>query len=212
MVEKIPASGYYNTNTFALVTLKAVEEITGTNGVKTILRLANLPHLIDNYPPHDREKVFDFSDYSSIMQSLEEIYGRRGGRVFAMRVGSATFAELLGTYGALVGVGDLAFRLVPLKTKVKIGINAMAKIFNMVSDQETVIHERPDYFYYVVKRCPVCWERSGEDLPVCFSQVGLIKEGLRWVSNGLEFEVKEVQCQAMGHEECAFQILKEPIS
>ncbi len=212
MVDKIPKSGYYNTNTFALVTLRAFDEITGRNGVNTILRHANLPHLIDNYPPHDREKVFDFADYSAIMQSLEGIYGRRGGRVFTLRAGRATFNELLATYGGLVGVSDLAFRLVPLKIKLRIGINAMAKVFNMVSDQETVVYERPDFFYYVVKRCPVCWGRSGEDLPVCYSQVGLIKEGLHWVSNGQEFDIKEIRCRAMGHEECAFEIRKEPIS
>lgn len=212
MVDIIPKSGYCNTNTFALVTLKAFEEINGRNGVNAILRHANLPDLINNYPPHDREKVFDFADYSAIMQSLEEIYGRRGGRVFALRAGRATFNELLATYGGLVGVSDLAFRLIPLKIKLRIGINAMAKVFNMVSDQETVVYERPKFFYYVVKRCPVCWSRSGENLPVCFSQVGLLKEGLHWVSNGLEFDIKEIQCRAMGHQECAFEINKEPIS
>lgn len=212
MVEKIAKSGYYNTNTFALVTLRAFEEITGRNGVNTILRHAHLPELINNFPPHDREKVFDFADYSAMIQSLEEIYGRRGGRVFALRAGRATFDELLATYGSLVGVSDLAFRLIPLKVKVVIGINAMAKVFNIVSDQETVVYDRPEYLYYVVKRCPVCWSRRGENLPVCFSQVGLIKEGLHWVSNGQEFDVKEVQCRAMGHEVCAFEIRKEPIN
>ena len=212
MIEKKPRSGYYNTNTFALVTLKAYEEITGRNGVNAILRNANLPHLINNYPPHDREKVFDFADYSSVTQSLEEIYGRRGGRVFALRAGRATFNELLASYGSMVGVSDLAFRLIPLKVKLKIGINAMAKVFNMVSDQETAVYERPNSFYYAVKRCPVCWGRSGENLPVCFSQVGLLKEGLHWISNGLEFNIKEVQCRAMGNEVCAFEIKKEPIS
>jgi hypothetical protein len=38
-------------------------------------------------------------------------------------------------FGALAGAGDLAFKVLPLGTKLKIGIPAMAKVFSQVSDQ-----------------------------------------------------------------------------
>ena len=84
MMKKIEKSGLYNTNTFAHVTLKAIEEIVGRNGLDAILRMAGLDELVDNFPPKNREKVFDFSNYSAINHAIREIYGSRGGRVLAV--------------------------------------------------------------------------------------------------------------------------------
>ena len=208
MIEK---SGLYNTNTFAHVTLKAIEDITGKHGLNAILKLAELHELIDNYPPRDREKSFDFSNYAAINNAIRDIYGGRGVRVLAVRAGRATFDELLKSYGAMVGMTDLAMRLVPLKAKMGLGLNAMAKVFNSVSDQQTSVEEKGDHFIYRIHNCPSCWGVSGMDSPICFMQVGLLKEGLRWLSNGKEFYVHEETCQAMGDKDCTFIVQKEPM-
>lgn len=209
-METIPKSGYCNTNTFALVTLKAIEEIVGHRAVNAILHHAGLPELVNNYPPHNREKVFDFAHYAAIMHSIDDIYGPKGGRVLALRIGRATFADLLANYGAMAGVSDLAFRLLPLTVKLTIGINAMAKVFNLVSDQSTTIESVKDGFMYHVHNCPVCWGRQSTGAPICYAQVGLIRQGLFWVSNGREFHVRELACVALGDERCSFFIPKEP--
>jgi predicted hydrocarbon binding protein len=41
--------------------------------------------------------------------------------------------------------------------------------------------------------------------------MGLLQEGLRWVSGGKEFRVDEVACIATGATSCAFHVYKEPI-
>jgi len=208
---KIEKSGLYNTNTFAHVTFKAIQEIVGKNGLDAILKLAGLDNLINNFPPKNREKVFDFSNYSAINHAIREIYGSRGGRVLAVRAGRATFDELLKSYGAMVGMTDLAMRLVPLKAKMSLGLNAMAKVFNSVSDQETSVEERQNEFVYKVHNCPACWGFEDAESPICFMQVGLLKEGLNWLSNGKEFYVYEDTCHAMGAEDCTFIIQKNPM-
>jgi predicted hydrocarbon binding protein len=38
-----------------------------------------------------------------------------------------------------------------------------------------------------------------------------LEEGLNWVSGGLKFRVEEIECVAMGAENCTFAIYKEPI-
>ena len=203
-------SGYCNTNTFALITLRSVEEIIGPRAVNAVLNRAGLPDLIGNYPPQNREKTFDFAYYAALMGAIDDIYGPKGGRVLALRIGRATFADLLGNYGAMAGVSDLAFRILPLSVKMTIGINAMAKVFNMVSDQQTTIETADDGFYYHVERCPVCWGRISSEGPICYAQAGLIKQGLFWVSNGKEFNVREISCLAAGDDRCSFFIPKEP--
>jgi predicted hydrocarbon binding protein len=211
-MEPIPKSGYHYANKMALITIKALEEVMGKNGLNAILNLAHLSHLIGNLPPDNLRREFDFADLSAFNLALEEMYGPRGGRGLALRVGRAAFADSLRNFGALAGAGDLAFKVLPLRAKMKIGIPAMAKIFSQISDQYTTVQERETEFVYTIHRCPVCWGRSGSDKPVCFIAVGLLQEGLKWVSGGNEFRVNESQCMAMGHEVCEFIIQKVPIS
>ena len=139
----------------------------GKNGVNAILNLANLSDLIDNLPPDNLERKFDFADFSAISGALEEMFGPRGGRSLAQRAGTATFERSLRNFGALAGVGDLAFKVLPLIIKLRIGMPAMAKIFTQTSDQlSTLVEERADDFIYTIHRCPVCWGRKAEK-PAC---------------------------------------------
>ncbi len=113
-------------------------------------------------------------------------------------------------FGALAGVGDLAFKVLPLPTKLKIGLPSMARVFTQISDQKSTVQELDDIFIYTIHLCPVCWGRTSEK-PVCYAAVGLLEESLRWVSGGQEFRVVETKCVATGDEVCEFRIDKEPI-
>lgn len=208
----IPKSGLYYPSKFGYIILKALEDVMGKNGLNAILNLAGLNNYIDNYPADNLEKTFDFADLSSINVALEEMYGPRGGRGLALRAGRATFADALRNFGALAGAGDLAFKVLPLQAKMRIGIPAMAKIFSQVSDQYSTVEERENEFVYTIHKCPVCWGRTGLDKPVCFIAVGLLQEGLKWVSGGNEFRVNESRCVAVGDDVCEFIIQKEPIA
>jgi predicted hydrocarbon binding protein len=210
-MEPIPPSGYYYPNKFALITVKAFEQVMGRNGLNAILNLAHLPHLIDNNPPDNLEKNFNFAEYSMLNYALEEMYGPRGGRGLALRAGRALFEDALRNFGALAGVGDLAFRVLPLPAKLRIGLPAMAKIFSQISDQHTTVKEEANEIIYTIHRCPVCWGRTGVDKPVCFIATGMLQESLKWVSGGLEFRVNESKCIAMGEEVCEFVIQKTPM-
>jgi predicted hydrocarbon binding protein len=207
----IPESGYYNSNKFARILLESIQEITGKNGVNTVLNYANLSSLIENFPPDNLDRAFDFAHFSMINQALEEIYGNRGGRGLALRIGRITFDDVLKEYGALAGVGDLAFRVLPLPMKIPIGLQAMAKIFSEKSDQISTVEETDDNYVYTIERCPVCWGRKEEENPVCFYIIGLLHESLHWVSGGKEFRINESKCIALGDDVCEFVIFKQPI-
>lgn len=203
-------SGYYYPNKFARIYLMAMEEIMGKNGLNAILNLAGLQEYIGNYPPDNLEKEFDFAYYTALQVALEEMYGPRGGRGLALRAGRASFAEGLKGFGALAGVGDLAFKVLPLPQKLKIGLPAMANILTQFSDQISHVHEEDDKFTYTLERCPMCWKRTA-DRPVCYAGQGLLQEGLRWVSGGHEFKVDMATCIAKGDDMGRYVIFKEPI-
>ncbi len=206
----IPKSGLYYPNRVARIYLQAMEEVMGKNGLNAILNMAGLTHLIDNYPPENLNKEFDFADYSALNGALEEMYGPRGGRGLALRAGRASFAQGLRNFGALAGVGDLAFKVLPLGAKLKLGVPAMAKIFSQVSDQKSTVSETDTEILYSMKPCPVCYGRKS-DKPMCHAGAGLLQEGLKWVSGGHEFKVYESECIGCGNDACVLVIQKEPI-
>ena len=210
-MDPVENSGFFYANKFALIMLDALADVLGENGLKAVLNLAHLPELIDNFPPDNLDKQFDFSEVSAINQALEEIYGPRGGRGLALRAGRATFADSLRNFGALAGASDLAFKVLPMGTKMRIGVPSMARIFTQVSDQHSSSKEQEDYFVYTIHRCPVCWGRHDLDKPVCFIAVGLLQEGMKWLSGGKEFRVNESKCVSMGDDVCEFIIEKTPI-
>jgi predicted hydrocarbon binding protein len=210
-MDPIPKSGLYYPNKIVRIALIAIEDVMGKNGLNAILNLAGLAHLIDNYPPDNLERQFDFADFSGINGALEEMYGPRGGRGLALRAGRATFSEGLRNFGALAGAGDLAFKVLPLSAKMHIGIPAMAKIFSTTSDQLSTVVEKDDHFMYTIHHCPVCYGRS-VDKAACFMAVGLLQEGLKWLSGGREFKVSQTTCKGAGDEACNFHIQKDPIA
>ncbi len=211
-MEQIPKSGHYYANKFARIALEAYEEVMGKNGLNAILNLAGLSNLIDNYPPDNLARQFDFADFTAIHIGLEEMYGPRGGRGLALHAGRATFDDALKNFGALAGVGDLAFKVLPLQAKIRILLPAAARIFSQITDQQSTVDETDEAIIWTIHRCPICWSRKGVDKPVCYIHTGLLQAMLTWVSEGLEFRVNESKCCAVGDTICEFIIHKEPIS
>jgi predicted hydrocarbon binding protein len=210
-MDSIQTSGYYNSNKFARIYLESIQEITGAHGLNSILNFAGLSNLIDNLPPDDLSREFDFVYFSKINQALSEIYGERGGKGISLRIGRTTFDDVLKDYGELAGVGDVSFKVLPLQEKINFGLKAMARIFTEKSDQISSVVDQGDHFLYKVERCPICWGRSNEDHPACYYMVGLLQEGLYWVSGGKEFQVEETNCIATGDPTCTFSIHKKHV-
>ncbi len=210
-MEPIPKSGLYYPNKIARIALLALEEVMGRNGLNAILNLANQSHLINNYPPDNLDRAFDFADFSSINGALEEMYGPRGGRGLALRAGRATFTNALKNFGALAGVGDMAFKVLPLSAKLRIGIPAMAKVFSATSDQLSTVEEKETHYVYTIHRCPVCWGRK-TDKPACFIATGLLLSGGTWISGGKEFRITQVSAKSAGDPVCNFIIDKDPLN
>jgi len=210
MSNDLPKSGFYYPNKMGRIFLAALEEVMGKNGLNAILRLAKLDHLIDNYPPDNLSKEFDFVYIAALVGALEEMYGPRGGRGLAQRAGRALFANGLKNFGALAGAGDLAFKVLPLGTKIKIAVPAIAKVFNASTDQVSNTQEFDDHFIYTLERCSMCWNRK-TDKPTCHVAVGIIQEAMKWMSGGHEFKIEMLACKGSGDEIGRLKIYKEPV-
>jgi predicted hydrocarbon binding protein len=201
---------YYYPNKMGRIILLAMEEVMGRNGVNAILNLARLKSLVNSYPPNNFDRQFSFEEVGSIQQALEDMYGPRGARGLALRAGRACFKYGIKEFGPVLGIADLAFRLLPLGMKLKVGFEVFAETFNKFSDQIVRLGEDEENYIWIIDRCPVCWERRTDE-PGCHLAVGILQEGLYWVSSGKSFHVEEVECIAKGDVTCTILINKRPL-
>lgn len=193
------------------IILLGMEEVISKGGVESILHLAELEDLIQNYPPSKPEKSFSFEKVSLLLGTLEQAYGPRGGRGLALRTGRASFKYGLKEYGSMLGLTEVAFRLLPLSTKLRVGARSFAELFNKHTDQRVRVEETDSTIFWHIERCPLCWERKADE-PICHLAVGLLQEALYWLSGGKVFNIEETACIARGDSNCTILVYKTPLS
>lgn len=201
---------YFLPNKMGRIVLLAMEEVMGYNGVNAILNLARLQHRIGNYPPNDFAKAFSFDELGQLLQTLDEMYGPRGGRGLALRVGRSCFKLGIKDFGPVLGVADLTFRVLPLGMKLKVGFEVLVQTLNKFTDHLVRLEEDKQYYQWITERCGACWGRKC-DSPCCHLVVGILEEGLYWISGGKNFYVEEVSCIATGEETCTILVGKRPL-
>lgn len=201
---------YYYPNRMGRIILLSMEEVMGRTGVNAVLHLAELPSLIENYPPDNTSLAFPFATVSHLTRILEQAYGPHGGRGLALRIGRASFNYGVRQYGTQMGLTEMAFRLLPLPAKLHAGAKAFAELFNKFTDQQVRVEIEDGKILWHIDRCPLCWERKTHEA-VCHLAVGLLQEALYWVSGGKVFNVEEQTCIAAGDPACTIVIEQTPI-
>lgn len=195
---------YYYTNKLSRIILISFEEIIGHDGLSAVLNHSDLNYLIATFPDNN-EPGLPFDEFSRIHLSLEQLYGPRGGRGIALRSGRQCFINGLREFGEEYGITDTEFRVFPLDKKISTGIGILASVLNDNSSQLIKVREQSDRILWIVDHCPICWDRQ-TDTQVCYMTVGMLQEGLFWVSGGRLFNVEEMECIAKGDRNCTIEI------
>jgi predicted hydrocarbon binding protein len=177
----------------------------------TVLTMARMQDRLEQYPPNNFAAEFSFDELAQMQQALEELYGVRSGRGLARRVGRACFRIGAEDLRPVLGIADLAFRILPLRIRLKVGFEVLAHIFGQFSDHRVRLEEDERYFRWVTERCGVCWGRRSET-PCCHLSVGLLEEVLYWLSGSESFYIEEVSCVAVGDPTCTILVGKVPLT
>ncbi len=203
-------SGLYYPNRIVRYFFLAMEEVMGLGGLNTVLSLAKLTRFQQERPPDNLDKSIDFVEMAALSNALEEVYGPRGGRGMAMRIGRACFSMGIKNFGVMMAMQDPTFRALPLNDRCMLGLLALDSVFNRFSDQRSSVKEDENAYYYFVENSPTAYGRH-TDKPVCHALAGIVQECMSWSSNGYEFYVVETTCRACGSPKCTFQITRKPI-
>jgi len=202
---------YFYPQRMGRIILLAMEEVIGREATHSVLKQASLSAYADKLPEPRSDRTFSFETVSRLLESLEQAYGPQGGRGTALRIGRSCFQYGLREYGSLLGITEMAFRLLPLSTKLQVGARSFAELFNKHTDQRVRVEEKAGKLFWHIERCPLCWERHASE-PICQMAVGLLQESLYWLSGGKIFNVEEIACIARGDAACTIMIDQTPIS
>ena len=206
-----PDPTYYYPNRMGRIILDSMQEVVGRNGLNAVLNLAGRGDLVDKFPPLDSKQDFSFATVSGLLTQLEHVYGPRGGRGLATRVGRVAFKYGMREFGVQMRLTELVFRLMPFGEKLRTGGQSLADLFNRETDQRVRIDQRDGNLLWVIERCPLCWERHADEA-VCHLAVGLLQESLYWISSGKIFNVEETHCIAKGDATCTIEIDAQPLA
>jgi predicted hydrocarbon binding protein len=190
------SNSLYYPNRFVTHLLLAMAEVMGQHGLDETMALARM-----DTPPDTLDREFPFARIAALNAALDQMYGQRGGRGMALRAGRAWFAQGMKSFGALGGIGDPAFRRLPVEARVRLALQAQAEVFTRFSDQVSRVEATPSSLSFIVENSPFAWERHAEK-PMCHPLVGLLQECARWASNGRDFTVRETHCIATGDPAC----------
>jgi hypothetical protein len=201
---KIPDSGFYYPNSFVHHLLLSLEDVLGKNGVKAILNISGQSNMIDNYPPDDMTPGVDIARYSSIIGSLDDLYGEKGAQVLALKAGNVLFAETMKKLGDPLNVTGDAHKAKSIEEKIESGLMLLYSVVTRTSIAS--IPRTPDgQLLYSVARCPICYGRETKT-PRCFLTVGLIQAINRYTTGDLEFAVKQTKAHSCGDSCCEYEV------
>jgi hypothetical protein len=203
-------SGLYYPNRFARAFFAGAEAVMGKPGLRSLLGLADLQMYFEQLPPDDAARQFDFAHLTAISIAMEDMYGVRGGRSLALRIGRTSFNQGFQSFGAMAGLASPAFRQLPLIQRAQLALQALALVFTNFSDQASTLQEEGEAYLFSAEITPFAWGRRSEK-PVCHALVGLLQEMLHWSTEGYEYYVHETACRASGDDACVFRINKKPI-
>ncbi len=133
---KKPLSGFGYPNKMGLIYLNALEEVLGRNGINAILHLADMDEFIGHYPSDN------LGERTSILY-ISPRYTKRWNPSMEPEVVEAwSYAPVehfsLPDYAILALFQAQAiwrFKVLPLSTKLKVGVPAIARVFTTVTDQ-----------------------------------------------------------------------------
>ena len=193
------------------VSLEGIQDIVGSNGLKSILNYGHLERYIDEVPPQNGELEIPLADLQKIYGCLRELFGNKGAGSIQLRVGRENARRALEGRPAMAKSIKLATRLIPEHKKMGLALQKYAddiqkNIPSGVDSPHVEVKEEDNYFFFTNK---AHFESEGitSEKPVCKVTVGMLQYIMEWIT-GHPHEVEEIECRAMGHPADVFRISK----
>lgn len=185
------------------VVLEGVREVIDHDEISAVLASGG----ISNF---DDQTDWTLVVFKAFLSGMEIRHGRLGLRGFAVRVGQASFPELVKAYGSDGGFEEPEYRLLPVRKRARVGLEKIAAIFNCACHLRVAVDSEPDAWVWTIADCPLCNDPQVESA-VSHFMLGLLQAYFSWISGGKMFLIEEKACMADGAPSCIIHIHRLPI-
>lgn len=190
--------------------LDTLEEVLGKNGMRSVLRFADLEKMIENPPDYDPDVRVRHEDVTKLFTGIRDILGNAG-------YGAVMFR------GGLVMVKNIVSHSVPLQSliemeldpveKLKLGYSAYLR--NSGYDPEELMEHLPGKNEIVIHRkdCTECddlIQRGIKPEGITRPSCAFIRGSLQGIGDCFEKEIEvsvvEEACRLIGDDECRYRV------
>lgn len=193
--------------------LETIENVVGSNGLKSILNYAHLKQFIDSYPPDNDDLDIPLEDLRKFYLALYDLFGHKGARSLQLRVGREFIRIGTEKRPTIAKALKLSTRLVPENMRIRLALQKYADIYD--ERQPSLIHKprmevrEEDEYFLLIDKDNFESEGMSSDTPVCNTCVGRLQYTIEWIT-GRPHQIEEIECRAMGHPFDVFRISKAP--
>ena len=204
-----PANTYLTR--FVQVIYLGIEEIVGCDRFQEVFLGPIKSQLESGDSSDDGGRGLSLEHAMQLQTQLEKVYGPVAGRGMAIRSGRAGFRYLLRGSGEELGYTDMDFKLLPLKERIRVGLDTLAGFINREMGQCIQVTGNSDDIFWTMENYPA--PVSGQDhRSICHLVLGLLQETLSWVSAGKTYSVEEIHCRDQGFPTCTLRIHLQPLA
>jgi predicted hydrocarbon binding protein len=190
------------------VTLLAVRDIIGENGLNSLLNYSGLTKYRDNFPRNDEKFEVPGNEFIKIVGSIIDIFGEKGARPILYNAGRRGFQVMMEKNPTLVGFVGLGLKLLSKRKRLEKIFSVGAESMNKNFGENQRFYVSDEGFVCELFDCYWCKGLKSNG-PICFGEVGLDAEVAKWAT-GDEHEVREVLCRARGDDVCKIVISLKP--
>ena len=183
---------------------QGLNEIIGYDDTHDILKKSSFDLVLADRSPQQNTSI-PYRQISRIQQTMETLFGERGGKGLSLRAGQAAFRYGLREMGWSQKLCEPRMRLLPPHQKLAAGASYLAKELSSLSDQKIHIEAGRNTIDWIVEDCPLCWGRHTNE-NICHHTIGFLQEFVSWTTGGKPCTVTECECLAAGGSNCVFTI------
>jgi predicted hydrocarbon binding protein len=199
----------YIPNSMMYVTLLTVQEIIGENGLNSILNYSGLTGYRGHFPPNNDDLETPGSDFAAVVRGIIAVFGEKGARPLLYKAGRRGFQLVMEKNPAMIGFVGLGLKLLSKRKRIEKVMTIGAESTNKVFGENQRFYVGEEGFVLELFDCYWCKGLTSTG-PICFGDVGLNAEVVKWATGGDEHDVREVLCRAKGDAVCKIVISFEP--